>query len=74
MADRIAHTLTNIAFGVAVAQVDRFARAGGRTRGGRRLTAGSAGERDFDGHGGVAAGVEDFEAADVGDRTHDCFR
>ena len=46
MADGVARALTDKAFGLAIAQLDRFSRARGRTRGGRRVAASTAGKRD----------------------------
>src|SRR6185436_19783157 len=68
--DGLQHALAEVARLVAVAQLDRFARAGGGT-GRHRRTAHDTGVEDdvgFDGR--VTARVDDFASADVGDTGH----
>src|SRR6185295_20404015 len=67
---RLQHALAEVAALVAVAQLDRLARAGGRARrhGGAAHGAGFEQHVAFD--GGVAAAVEDFSPDDVNDGTH----
>ena len=72
--DRVAHALAEIAFLVAVAQLDRLMRPG---RGARRHAGAAARavfEHDIDLHGRIAAAVENFPADDVDDGGHDWSR
>jgi hypothetical protein len=70
--DRLEHALAAVARGVAVAQLDRLARAGRGARG----HGGAAHRARLEQHvafdRGVAAAVEDFPADDVDDGAHSC--
>ncbi len=68
--DGVQHALAAIALLVAVAQLDRFMRAGrgaGRHRG---AADDAAFQRDVDFDGGIAAAVENLAADDVRDCAH----
>src|SRR5690606_18860602 len=68
--DRLRHALAEVAALVAVAQLHCFARAGRRTRGHSGTADGPRCQNDIGFHGGIAARVDDFAAADVDDLTH----
>src|SRR5437660_7386239 len=70
MLHRREHALAAVALLVAIAQLDRFARPGGSTRRDRRSAGNTRIEDDVGFHGGMAAGIEDFAAADLGDSAH----
>ena len=65
--DGLFHAFAAVAFLVVVAQLPRLVLAGGRAAGRGGPPAHTAFEGDFDFDGGVAARVEDFQGADVGD-------
>jgi len=69
--DRALDALAQITPGVAIAQLDGFARAGGRTRG----HGGTAHDARFEQHigfnGGIAARIENFAGDDINNGTHD---
>ena len=73
--DRAGHALAEIAALVAVAQLDRLARAGGGARRHGRAAEGAALQDDVGLDGGVAAAVQDLAAADRDDLelAHDAF-
>jgi len=68
--DRLQHALAEVALLVAVAQLDRLARAGRRARRHRGAAHRAALEQHVAFDGGVAATVENFAADDVNDGTH----
>ena len=63
--DGLQHALAEVAPGIAVAQLDRLARAGRSARGHGGRAARAALQHDFDLHGRIAARIENF-AADQG--------
>ena len=65
--DGLADALAEIAFLVAVTQFPGFVLAGGSPAGHGGAALDAAFEMDFDFDGGIAAGIEDFQGADVGD-------
>ena len=65
--DRLPDTLAAVTVFVAVAQLPGLVLAGGRSAGHGGAPADAAFEENFDLDRGVAARVEDFEGADVGD-------
>ena len=68
--DGLLHALAEIAALVAVAQLDRLMRAGGRARRHRRAADRTVFENDIDLDRGVAAAVQDFAADDVNNGGH----
>ncbi len=70
VADRLQHALAHVTALVAIAQLQRLARTGGRT--GRRTGAADDAviEDNVRFHGGVATGVENFTPFDVDDLCH----
>src|SRR5215218_6180146 len=58
--DGFENAFAAIALAIAIAQLDRLVGAGGRARGHRGSAHRTAGEKDLDLHGWVAAGVEHF--------------
>ncbi len=71
--DRLLHALAEEALGVAVAQLDRLARAGGRARGHRRAPHGARLHEHVGLHGGIAARIEDLAGDDFDDGGHAGF-
>ncbi len=65
--DGLGHALAEVAFLVAVTEFPSFVLAGGGPTGHGGTAMHAAFEVDFDFDGGVAAGIEDFQGADVGD-------
>ena len=70
VADRLLNTLAQVAALVAVAQLDRFERAGGGAGRDRGAADRAVVQPDLDLDGRVAPRVEDLAGADVGDRAH----
>jgi len=68
------HTFASVAVGVAVAQLNGFAAAGGCARGHGGAAHGAGFQQHVAFDGGVAAGVENFAADDVNDGTHGVCR
>ncbi len=68
--DSLEHAFAQIPLFVAVTQLHRLARAGGGARRYRRAAHHTGVENDVGLDGGVAAGIEDLAAADVGDSGH----
>ena len=68
--NRLLHALAEIARRVTVAQLDRFMRAGGSTRGHRRPSQRAVLQHDIDFDRGIAAAIENFAADDVDDGGH----
>ena len=68
--DGLQHALAQIARLVPVAQFQRFTRAGGSTAGRTGAARDAAAQRDLCLDGGVAAGIEYFEGADINDLSH----
>src|SRR5438105_13856952 len=67
MLHRLEHALAAVALLVAIAQLDRFARASGSTRRDRCSAGNTRVEDDVGFQRVMAAGVEDLSAADLGD-------
>jgi hypothetical protein len=72
--DRLAHALAAVARLVAVAQLDRLVRAGGRPGRHRGAALRAVLEQDVDFDGRIAAAVEDFAADNVGNGGHGMSR
>ena len=64
------HAFAQIAGGVAVAQFQRFARAGGSAAGYGGATHHAAFQQHVAFYGGIAARIEDFTGENVGNGTH----
>ena len=67
VADGLQDALAGVALLVAVAQLERFARAGRGARRHGRPAARAGLERDFDFDGGIAAGIENLASQQVSD-------
>ena len=65
--DGLGHALAEIAFLVAVAQFPGLVLAGGSPAGHGGAAVVAAFEVDLDFNGGIAARIQDFQGADVGD-------
>ena len=65
-----AHPLAPVATGIAIAELERLARAGGRARRHRRTPARAVGEQHVGLDRGIAAGIEDLAREDVEDLGH----
>ena len=68
--DRLQHALAAVAGLVAVAQLDRLVHAGGGARGHRGAAHGAIFKYYINFDGGIAAGIEDFAADNVGNGGH----
>src|SRR5262249_43146083 len=66
--DGLSDTLAKVALLDAVAELDGLVRAGAGTGGDGGPAGGAVGEETIAPHGRVAATIEDFAAADLGDR------
>ena len=70
MADGLLDALAQVAFRVAVAQLDGLELAGRRAGRDDRATEGAVLERDLGLNGGIAAGVQDLATVNLNDACH----
>ena len=64
------HAFAEVTLLVAVAQLDRFARAGGRARGHGRASHDTGIQNHIGFNRGIAAGIDDFAPDDFNNATH----